>query len=61
MPRLPTVSCCLCQARARSDVTIETREITTPTHARVMRLPARIERAVPLSHDVMGLASAAAR
>src|SRR5579863_3691755 len=45
----------LCQARARGDLTIETREITTPDLARVKRLPARIERAVPLSHDVMGL------
>ena len=45
----------LCQARARSDLLIETREVTTPDQARVMRLPVRIERAVPLSHDVMGL------
>jgi CDP-4-dehydro-6-deoxyglucose reductase len=45
----------LCQSYARSDVTIETPQITTPDLAQVMRLPARIERAVPLSHDVMGL------
>src|ERR1700730_10476703 len=45
----------LCQARARSDLSIETYEITTADQARVKRLPARIERAVPLSHDVMGL------
>ena len=45
----------LCQARARSDLTIETRGITTPDEARIKRLPARIERAVALSHDVMGL------
>jgi CDP-4-dehydro-6-deoxyglucose reductase, E3 len=45
----------LCQARARSDLVIETRELLTPDQARVMRLPVRIERAVPLSHDVMGL------
>jgi CDP-4-dehydro-6-deoxyglucose reductase, E3 len=45
----------LCQARARSDLLIETREVTTPDQARVTRLPVRIERAVPLSHDVMGL------
>jgi CDP-4-dehydro-6-deoxyglucose reductase len=45
----------LCQARARSDLTIETREITTPDEAPVKRLPARIERAELLSHDVMGL------
>ena len=45
----------LCQARARSDLCIETREVTTPDQAHVKRLPARIERAVPLAHDVMGL------
>jgi CDP-4-dehydro-6-deoxyglucose reductase, E3 len=45
----------LCQARARSDLSIETFSITTPDQALIKRLPARIERAVPLSHDVMGL------
>jgi CDP-4-dehydro-6-deoxyglucose reductase len=45
----------LCQARARSDLAIEIREITTPDQAVIKRLPARVERAVPLSHDVMGL------
>ena len=45
----------LCQARARSDLRIETHEITTPDQARIKRLPARIERALPLSHDVMSL------
>jgi CDP-4-dehydro-6-deoxyglucose reductase len=45
----------LCQARARSDLRIETHQITTPDQARIKRLPARIERALPLSHDVMGL------
>jgi CDP-4-dehydro-6-deoxyglucose reductase len=45
----------LCQARARSDLSIETFEITTPDRASIKRLPARIERALPLSHDVMGL------
>ena len=45
----------LCQARARSDLAIETSEITTPDRALVKRLPARIERTVPMSHDVMGL------
>src|ERR1700688_236974 len=45
----------LCQARARSDVCIETCEVPTPDRARIKRLPARIERALPLSHDVMGL------
>ncbi len=45
----------LCQARARTDLSIETYEITSAGQTRVRRLPARIERAVPLSHDVMGL------
>jgi CDP-4-dehydro-6-deoxyglucose reductase len=45
----------LCQARARSDLYIEIHQITTPDQARIKRLPARIERALPLSHDVMGL------
>jgi CDP-4-dehydro-6-deoxyglucose reductase len=45
----------LCQAHARSDVSIETSEISTPDQALVKRLPARVERTVPLSHDVMGL------
>jgi CDP-4-dehydro-6-deoxyglucose reductase, E3 len=45
----------LCQARARSDLSIETYEVTSPDQALIKRLPARIERALPLSHDVMGL------
>jgi CDP-4-dehydro-6-deoxyglucose reductase len=45
----------LCQARARSDLSIETFQITTADQALIKRLPARIERALPLSHDVMGL------
>jgi CDP-4-dehydro-6-deoxyglucose reductase len=45
----------MCQARARGDLCIETFEITTPDQTVVKRLPARIERALPLSHDVMGL------
>jgi CDP-4-dehydro-6-deoxyglucose reductase, E3 len=45
----------MCQARARSDLLIETCEITSPDQALIKRLPARIERALPLSHDVMGL------
>ncbi len=45
----------LCQARARSDLSIETYEVTTPDQALIKRLPARIERALPLSHDVMAL------
>jgi CDP-4-dehydro-6-deoxyglucose reductase len=45
----------LCQARARSDLCIETYEVTTPEQALIKRLPARIERVLPLSYDVMGL------
>jgi CDP-4-dehydro-6-deoxyglucose reductase len=45
----------LCQARARSDLCIETYAITTPDQAVVNRLPARIEHALPLSHDVIAL------
>ena len=45
----------MCEARARSDILIETFEITSPEQALIKRLPARIERALPLSHDVMGL------
>jgi CDP-4-dehydro-6-deoxyglucose reductase, E3 len=45
----------MCQARARSDLLIETYEITTPDQALIKRLPARIEGVQPLSHDVMAL------
>ena len=45
----------LCQARARSDLVVETFEVQPADIATVKRLPCRIERAVPLSHDVMGL------
>jgi CDP-4-dehydro-6-deoxyglucose reductase, E3 len=45
----------LCQARARSDLSIETFQITTADQALIKRLPARIERAAALSHDVMGI------
>jgi CDP-4-dehydro-6-deoxyglucose reductase len=45
----------LCQARARTDLTIETFDMRAADSARRKRLPCRIERAVPLSHDVMGL------
>jgi CDP-4-dehydro-6-deoxyglucose reductase len=45
----------LCQARARTDLSIETLRISTPDQILTKRLPARIERAVALSHDVMGL------
>ena len=45
----------LCQARARTDLCIETFEMRAADAATTKRLPCRIERAVPLSHDVMGL------
>jgi CDP-4-dehydro-6-deoxyglucose reductase, E3 len=45
----------LCQARARTDLTIETFDLRAADIAVRKRLPCRIERAVPLSHDVMGL------
>jgi len=45
----------LCQARAHSDLTIETYEISTPDQAPVKRLPCRIERAERWAHDVMAL------
>jgi CDP-4-dehydro-6-deoxyglucose reductase len=45
----------LCQARARSDLSIETFEVRAADTAQLKRLPCRIERTVPLSHDVMGL------
>ena len=45
----------LCQARARTDLTLETLEMRAADAAGSKRLPCRIERAVPLSHDVMGL------
>jgi CDP-4-dehydro-6-deoxyglucose reductase len=45
----------LCQARAVSDLRIETIEIGTPDQAVVKRLPSRIERVQRLSHDVLGV------
>jgi CDP-4-dehydro-6-deoxyglucose reductase, E3 len=45
----------LCQARARTDLCIETFEVRPADSACLKRLPCRIERAIPLSHDVMGL------
>jgi CDP-4-dehydro-6-deoxyglucose reductase len=45
----------LCQARARTDLCIETFDMRAADTATTKRLPCRIERAVPLSHDVMGL------
>lgn len=45
----------LCQARARTDLVLETLEMRAADAAGPKRLPCRIERSVPLSHDVMGL------
>jgi CDP-4-dehydro-6-deoxyglucose reductase, E3 len=45
----------MCQARARSDLSLETFEVQAVGEARRKRLPCRIERAVPLSHDVMAV------
>jgi CDP-4-dehydro-6-deoxyglucose reductase len=45
----------LCQARARTDLVLETFETQSAAEVIRKRLPCRIERAVPLTHDVMGL------
>jgi CDP-4-dehydro-6-deoxyglucose reductase len=45
----------LCQARARSDLCIETFEMRAADAATIKRLPCRIERTLALSHDVMGV------
>jgi CDP-4-dehydro-6-deoxyglucose reductase, E3 len=45
----------LCQARAHSDLTIETVELSTPDQAFIKRLPARIERVQRWAHDVMAV------
>ncbi len=45
----------LCRAHARTDLQIEIAEIRAADEASVKRLPCRIERAVRLSHDVVGL------
>ncbi|MGO9934030.1 MAG: 2Fe-2S iron-sulfur cluster-binding protein [Steroidobacteraceae bacterium] len=45
----------LCQARARTDLCIETFEMRAADAATIKRLPCRIERTLPLSHDVMGV------
>jgi CDP-4-dehydro-6-deoxyglucose reductase, E3 len=45
----------LCQARAQNDLTLELVEQRTPQDITVKRLPGRIERILPLSHDVMGV------
>jgi CDP-4-dehydro-6-deoxyglucose reductase, E3 len=45
----------LCQAQARSDLVLETFDIRTAGSGAPKRLPCRIDRAIPLSHDVIGL------
>jgi CDP-4-dehydro-6-deoxyglucose reductase len=45
----------LCQARATEDLLIDVVEIGAPGGVTLRRLPARIERTVPLSHDVLGV------
>ena len=45
----------MCQARARSDLSLETFDIHSADEVLPKRLPCRIERAISMSHDVMGL------
>lgn len=45
----------MCRAQARGDLVIETTEIRPVHEVTVRRMPCRIERAIPLSHDVMAL------
>ena len=45
----------ICQARAREDLVIETREIRHVTDVEIRELPARVERMQRLAPDVMGL------
>ncbi len=45
----------ICQARALSDLVIETREIRHVTDVEIRELPARVERMQRLAPDVMGL------
>ncbi len=45
----------LCQARADTDLTIETFELSIADQAQVKRLPCRIEHLRRWSHDVMGV------
>ncbi len=45
----------ICQARASTDLVIETREIRHVTDVEIRELPARVERMVQLAPDVMGL------
>ena len=45
----------LCQARARSDLELEVREVEGVAGLVIKTLPARVERIERLAHDVMGL------
>ncbi len=45
----------LCQARAVSDLRIEAFERSAPGESAIKRVPGRIVRSNPLSHDVMGV------
>ena len=45
----------LCQARAASDLELELHEVRPADQTVAMRLPCRIERAIPAAHDVMRL------
>jgi CDP-4-dehydro-6-deoxyglucose reductase len=45
----------ICQARAKQDLVIETREIRHVTDVEIRELPARVERMARLAPDVMGL------
>jgi CDP-4-dehydro-6-deoxyglucose reductase len=45
----------LCQARAVSDLRIEVFEQSAPGRSAIKRLPGRIVRSNPLSHDVLGV------
>ncbi len=45
----------LCQAHARSDLSVEIVEISSAGNAASKRLPSRIERLEPLAHDVLQL------
>jgi len=45
----------LCQARAVSDLRIEAFELSAPGSSAIKRLPGRIVRSIPLSHDVLGV------
>ena len=45
----------ICQARAATDLVVETREIRHVTDVEIRELPARVERMARLAPDVMGL------